>query len=191
MRIRRILEKKSRLFVGIPISVEVKARINSLREKLRILNVDLLLVSVENLHFTLKFLGTVAEDKIAEIETKLGQIALANSPFLLSLEKVGSFPSAERIDVIWIGMKDAKLVQLMRTVREKLQYLRKDEHSEVPHLTIARLKSAKNKNELLKVMEEFKEHSFGQMKVDRFCLYESELTAQGLRYKVVKEFRMG
>ena len=174
------------MFVGIPVSKEL---VRELRERFGKLDADLVLVSEENLHFTLQFLGKIIEDSfVPEIVTKLGEIAKQYSPFLLSLEKVGSFPSEEHIDVIWVGMKDARLAQLMKAVREKLQYVRKNEHSEVPHLTIARLKSARNKEVVVNVMKEFAEKKFGTMTIDRFFLYESELTPQGSKYSVLKEF---
>lgn len=174
-----------RLFVAIPVTEEIKESIWPLIQELRISGADLKLVSVENLHFTLKFLGNVDEDKILEIIKKLS--AIKQNKFSISLRAVGVFPSPERIKVVWIGIESVELISLVKKINQSLNYVRKEEHEETPHLTIARVKSGRDKAKLQKIVEQYQNTLFGEMKVDKIILYESELGKEGPKYKVVWE----
>ena len=173
-----------RLFIGIPVSEDVKKNIQTLVSTLDETGADCNFV--KEFHFTLKFLGDVEEEKIPEIIEKLNNISV--NQFSVKLKGVGVFPNLKQIRVIWVGVEDAHLTQLMREVNTKLNYIRKNDHEETPHLTVARVKSAKNMEQLKKVLQTLKDKEFGEMVVDKMILYESELTPQGAVYKIVKEF---
>ena len=177
----------TRLFVGVPVSDEIKERIKPLFDELNEIGADLNLVSLENLHFTIKFLGDVNEEKTEEIKDKLSEVVKIF--FTVKLKQVGTFPSLQRINVIWIGTDSQELVSLMKEVDEKLDYIKKNDfEQEVAHLTIARVKSGKNKLELQEFVKKFEQEEFGEMIINKMILYESELTPAGPKYKVVKEF---
>ncbi len=180
-----------RLFVAVPVSESIKEKIKPLAKALEDTGADLKPVSLENMHFTLKFLGEVEESKIPEIKEKLGQIAKSSRKFELRLKEVGVFPSLERINVVWIGAKSPECVSLMKEANEQLRYIRKDEHEEeMPHLTIARVKSARNKEKLVAFVDKFKKEELGQMSVDKILLCESELTPEGPKYTVIDEWML-
>jgi len=180
---------KKRLFIGIPVSADDS--IFELINRLKSTNAALSLVPVDNLHFTLKFLGDLGENKIAELEAKLELILKAEKKFEISLDGVGIFPDLQYLKVIWIGSKTKQLNLLMGKIHACLNDIRKEDYKEIPHLTIARVKSGKNKQELQEIVNEFKEKSFGRMVVDRIILYESVLTEKGSVYKIEKEFKWG
>jgi 2'-5' RNA ligase len=175
-----------RLFVAVPVSEEIKKRVKEIVDKLKETGADLKLVS--DFHFTLKFLGDVSEEKIDEIKEKLSSIK--QDKFSIKLQKVGVFPSMERINVVWIR-GDSKLIPLMREVDEKLNYVRENEFKEdIPHLTIARVKTGRNKDKLQKFIKEMDNLEFGEMIVDEFILYESELTPEGPIYKEIERWKL-
>ena len=62
----------------------------------------------------------------------------------------------------------------MKNADQLLDEYRQNEHEEVPHLTVARVKSAKNKELLRGTLEEVKNESFGEMIINKLVLYESE-----------------
>lgn len=173
--------KSRRLFVGIPVSDEIKENLIHLINSLQELDVDLKLVLPEYLHFTIKFLGDVEGSKIDEIKEKLKRIK--REKFNISLKGIGSFPSLERINVIWVAVKNAeKFIPLMQQVNKNLDYIRKNEYGEVPHLTIARVKTGRNKELLQEWLREHREDNFGEMEVGKIVLYESQLTPNGPIY---------
>ena len=178
-----------RLFVAVPISEEVRGKIKQALAILSKTNADLKLVSLFNLHFTLKFLGEVDEEKIPELEEKLAEVARRTGRFGISLKGVGVFPSLDEIKVVWIGTEGSSLVLLMKYVGEELGYIRKNEYEEeVAHLTIARVRTVRNKKELQEFVKGFKNKEFGAMPVEKIILFESELTRDGYVYNVVREF---
>ncbi|MDO8510972.1 MAG: RNA 2',3'-cyclic phosphodiesterase [Nanoarchaeota archaeon] len=180
-----------RLFVAVPVSEEIAKEIKPVLSALAKTGTDLKLVSLFNLHFTLKFLGEVDEKKIPEIEKKLRKVADKTTSFDLSVKGVGVFPSLERISVIWVGTEDSELVSLMKIIGKELDPIRKNDHQEeVAHLTIARVKTSKGKEKLQQFVKRFEKKEFGKMAVDKLILYESELTGEGPVYKVVKEFKL-
>ena len=180
-----------RLFVGIPVPEKVGEKIKPVQDELVQIGADLTLVSLNNLHFTLKFLGNSDESKTVQIVDKLDEIAGKTREFLFSVRGAGVFPSAEHISVVWVGAESTELVSLMKDVNQSLDYIRKSEHEEgIPHLTIARVKSGKNKAQLQEVVEKFSDQVFGEVLVDKIILFESVLTPQGPVYTVVREFNL-
>ncbi len=177
-----------RLFIGVPVAEEIKAKINPLIEELSASGADVKLVPLGNLHLTLKFLGEVEEEKISEIIQKLS--VLSQQSFSISFQAVGVFPSLERINVIWIGIQSPELLSLIKDINAALDYIRKEEREEKPHLTLARMKSAKNKETIQKLVQKYGHASFGAMLIDKFFLYESELKPEGPEYNILKEFQL-
>ncbi len=177
-----------RLFVAVPVSEEVKEKIKPLFPLLKAVGADLTVVAPENLHFTLKFLGDVEENRILEIVERLS--ALRQKKFLLDVVGLGAFPSLERINIVWVGIDngDPALQALAQEINRLLNYIRKDGREELPHLTIARVKPGKNKDKLRKFIEKNKKAAWGEMKVGKCVLYESELRPAGPVYRLIKEF---
>lgn len=183
---------KKRLFVGVPLSSEVRQKIaEQLLAPLQQSGADLNIASKEQLHFTLKFLGDVEEEQIGKVKEILRQVAVSRQPFLVQVRQVGVFPSPGYMRVIWIGVENGDLPALLKELDEQLGFIRKNEHEEKPHVTLARVKSKKNKEQLQRFVAELQNASFGEMPVTELVLYESTLTAGGARYAVVERFPFG
>lgn len=181
-----------RLFAAVPVSDEIRQAIKPIAEGLAGTGADLRSVQLENIHFTLKFLGDVEEKKIPEIEDKLRKIAESTPKFVIKVKNAGVFPSLEKINVVWLGVEDTSLALLMKKLNQELGYLKPSDHEEeIPHLTIARVKTGKNKAELLKFLKSIESREFGRMEAERMILYESELLPEGPVHTAVKEWRLG
>lgn len=184
-----------RLFIAVPIPDGIKRKVSKLYPLFKETGADLKFVSLANLHFTLKFLGDVEEEMIEKIEERLANICANSDVFEIFLDKVGVFPSFDRIKVLWVGAENNLFSSLVERMEKKLSYIRKDDFqgNSVLHLTFARVKSvlsAIQKKKILKVLVDVKKMDFGRMMVDKVVLYESKLTAKGPIYAVVKEFRL-
>ncbi len=136
----------------------------------------------ENLHLTLKFLGEVNEKQVEEVRRRLKEIKLLK--FEVKLGDIGVF-SKEFVRIIWVKLEGAE--DLQRQVDEALHGLFTHEKRYMGHLTIARVKSVKDKNEFIEFLTKIKvkEVSF---EVDKFELMKSELTPKGPMYKVLDEY---
>ena len=179
--------ENKRLFIGVPISENVREKTIPLLNSLSEIAADMNLVAPQNLHFTIKYLGDVDKSKVNEIKEKLNSIE--QNKFTISLQNVGVFPSFDRINVIWIGAEGKEFIPLMKKVNEQLDYIRKNDHKEeIPHLTIARVKTGRNKHLLQEWVKQNQDNEFGEMIVDKIVLYKSELRPEGPVYSVVGEF---
>ena len=97
----------------------------------------------ENMHFTLFFLGEVAEDLADRLKEALSGIIF--SPIKITFTHVGAFPNTKSPRVVWIGVDEeaaAGLVGLAKQVEQKLLPLgfRPDKPFK-PHLTIFRIRN--------------------------------------------------
>ena len=101
-------------------------------------------VSREIMHFTLLFLGEVADEIAPKIIEALKSITF--SPIQISFRGIGAFPNPRFPRVIWIGVDETasqNLVKLAKQVEEKLVPLGfKSDKPFKPHLTIFRIKNS-------------------------------------------------
>ena len=178
-----------RLFVGIPISAEIKDKIKSLSAKLQETGADLNLVSLENLHLTLKFLGQIEEEQIADIKKRLAGVAEKELRFVIKIKKVNTFSSGSKLRVVFIEAESAQLVSLRNKIDLVLNNFKKDDHANTAaHLTLARVQSEKNKPQLQVILTKFRNQDFGEMLADHFILYSSTLTRKGPIYEELARF---
>ena len=167
-----------RLFVGVPIPEDIKQNIAGCQKKL---SGDISLVSLENLHFTLKFLGEVPETKVNSISERLSIIAKQHNQFTVSIKGVGSFPR-----VIWVEVESNEFISLVKDIQGSLMDIRKEDYDTIKlHLTIARIRSGRVS------VKNFANEDLGSFVVDRFVLYQSVLKSGGPIYGTVREFYFG
>jgi 2'-5' RNA ligase len=180
-----------RLFIAVDIARN--ALVESFEAKLNKCTSELKMAGAGNLHLTLKFFGETNKDP-ADIEQVMKVASKGINKFNLILEGCGVFPNRSYIRVIWIGMKDSeelkKLASRLDIELENLGF-KKEQRSFSPHLTIARVKSRKGKEELIKVLDEFNGVRFGEIKVNSIKLYKSTLLPKGPVYTKLKEIRLG
>ena len=60
----------------------------------------------ENMHVTLKFLGRTLPSLEAWVRQQVGAVAAGHGPVATRLTGLGSFPSAARARVLWMGIED-------------------------------------------------------------------------------------
>lgn len=181
-----------RLFIAVNLEEELKKKIVPLEEELRKTGADVKWVEVKNLHLTLKFLGEVEESKVTAIEQIVTPILANFSSFEMRFSGFGVFPSLNYPRVVWIGVKDGgeQLKALSEKIENSLISLgfRKEDRPFTAHLTLGRVRSAKNKQELIKKIEERENQEIGSQKVEKIYLMQSTLQPTGPIYTPVKEW---
>lgn len=147
------------------------------------------MVNLKNLHVTLKFLGDVDEALVPEIRGAMESAVDGQSPFQLRLRGAGAFPNLGRISVVWAGLEDAgPLVDIAGKLDAGLSGLgfRKERRPFSPHVTVARVKSGKNRDAVADVIRGHEGAEFGTVDVDRIILKKSVLTPRGPIYSDVE-----
>ncbi len=182
------------LFRGF-IAVEIPAApsIINLEQAISKTGADVKLVEPENIHLTLRFLGDTEESQIDAIEEIIKESVKGITPFSLTLRGTGVFPNEKYLKVLWIGIIDAEpLVRIARSIEEKLVPLgfAKEKREFSAHLTIGRVRTARNKDQLLNVIHEFKDEEFLTQQVTKVTLKKSELTPKGPIYTNLREIHL-
>jgi len=176
----------------IAIEVDSFPKIIELENEIKNSGAIVKLVEPKNIHITLKFLGDTDENLIEKIEEILKASVENTEPFEIHLKGAGFFPNQKYIKVMWIGIENTEqLGQITYEIDKKLSELGYDREKRKfsAHLTIARVKSAKNKDKLIQIIEKYKEIEFGKIIVDSIKLKQSELTPKGPIYTTLKDIK--
>ncbi len=177
----------------IAVDIDKNPKIYNILEELDKTGANLKIVKPEKIHITLKFLGDTDEAKTEDIETVIKEVVKETKPFKIKLEDLGVFPNENYIKVIWIGIKNSeKLKKIAEEIDQKLTQhgFKKNKRGFSAHLTIARVKSAKNKKQIQDLLKKYKGEVFGEANIDSVKLMKSELTPKGPIYTVKKEIKI-
>jgi len=183
-----------RAFVAVDIDEAVRRRLVAAQEQLAATGADLKLVEPPNIHVTMKFLGEVPEDKIGGIEEALKRSVAGTSQFDIGVNGIGVFPSLHYVRVVWAGIDEGgnELVDIQRKIDGELQPLGfRPERDFVPHLTIARVRTAKNRDRLAAFVKEEAEAEFGMTRAQAVELKQSTLTQKGPIYSTLARVELG
>jgi 2'-5' RNA ligase len=175
-----------RCFVAVEVPEEIKEKIAEAQKEFA--SFDAKLVEKQNLHFTLKFLGEISNEQKKKTEQILSNLADNTSSFTVLLSGMSAFPSLSYIRVVWIGAVSDNLLNLHKTVAEALNG--KQEKEARPHLTVARIRSPRNKETIARIIKRYEKESFGTMTVDKIKLKKSTLTPRGPIYEDVGVFEL-
>ncbi len=179
-----------RSFIAIELPDELKLGLTQLEAQLKISKQPWVKwVDPYSIHLTLKFLGSIAIDRISEITRAMEEATQGISPFHLEVKDLGVFPNSKQVQVAWVGISGEidKLSQLQQHLESNLARLgfAPETRPFTPHLTLARLRNQTSLDE---------RQSFGQLiattrfeaaftiKVDAINLMRSQLTREGAIY---------
>ncbi|MFN3479373.1 MAG: RNA 2',3'-cyclic phosphodiesterase [Thermodesulfovibrionales bacterium] len=182
-----------RSFISINLNETLKNEINNLLTDLKKHNFDVKWVPVENLHVTLKFLGHIQMELVAKVKERLYNIVSNFKPFRLRFNGLGFFPDKKRPRVVWIDISDSDVLKyLQEMIEERLAEIgfAREEKGFSPHLTIGRIRSLRDREKLVGIVETIKDREFGIIDVDRVFLMKSDLRPGGAQYSVIAEFLM-
>ena len=176
-----------RVFVAIDInSPEVLRKIKEFQSSLKL---NAKSVAIENLHFTLQFLGEISEIELEKIKNSLQKIRF--SEFFLELEGIGVFPNQKNPRIVWIGTDSEGGNNLKEIAKKVNDSLKQEGHfpdkSFKPHLTVFRVK---NKiSDMNQILENYEKTKFGNQEISSIKLKKSVLTSNGPIYSDIMEIK--
>lgn len=179
-----------RLFIAVDLNSQNKDALAGLQARLKKADADVKWVEPGNIHLTLKFLGEVNEEKIPKIISAIKESIAGFKPFSLEIVSLGAFPSLKYPRIIWAGIEKGKenlekLAEGIETAMLKLGFP-EEKRGFSSHLTLGRVRSAKNKDRLCR---QISLASFPALPQDiaSVNLYQSRLTPQGPIYEKLAE----
>ena len=179
-----------RSFVSIDLEDEkILSQVESIMSSLSSLGGDLKPVERENIHLTLKFLGNISASKVEEVKSALAQVTFP--PFTLEIKGAGAFPNLKRMNVIWVGVGEGwSQVELIYEQTEKLLHqlgFSRETRPFSPHITVARVKSGRKRDEIAAFLGRLADESFGTFSVENVRLKQSVLSPSGPKYSTLYE----
>lgn len=177
----------------IAVDIDIFPKLLEFEKKIKETGANVKLVEPKSVHITLKFLGDTDESQIDEIDKIMKDAVKEIDPFNIQLEGAGVFPNQNYIKVIWIGIKQGEPIELIaRKIDEQLSKIgfKKEKRGFSPHLTIARVKSAKGKDGILHVIEKYRDVRFVDIRVDSIKLKKSDLTPKGPIYTTLLDIKL-
>jgi 2'-5' RNA ligase len=180
-----------RSFVAFDVNDEsVRKRMGDVQSLLTGTKAHLKLVQPQNIHVTLRFLGNITPNTVGKIFDEMKKVQF--TPFDVIISGIGAFPHLRYPRVVWAGITEGaeQLRNVFSQLEPRLRSLgfAPDTKGFSPHLTIARVKSGRNKAELVKFINENANYDFGVIKADCLKLKRSELTPKGPIYSTLKQF---
>jgi len=150
---------------------------------------DLKLVEPQNIHITMRFLGDIKPTMVDSVHEAMKKVSF--SAFDCEIRGLGVFPDLRYARVVWAGIKKGagELKNVFNQLEPNLRLLgfRPDLRGFSPHLTLARVKTGRNKAELTRCIQESADYDFGVVKADCLRLKKSVLTPKGPIYSTLKE----
>ncbi|MBX5329255.1 MAG: RNA 2',3'-cyclic phosphodiesterase [Candidatus Bathyarchaeota archaeon] len=170
-------------------SEQVLKRITDIQSLLTKTGADLKLVEPKNIHITVRFLGNITQPMVDKIFEEMKKVQFV--PFNIKIRGTGAFPNLRYPRVLWAGITEGvdQLRNIFNQLEPRLRSLgfTPDPKGFSPHLTIARVKSGRNKAELAKFLNENANYEFGIVLAECLRLKKSDLTPKGPIYSTLKE----
>ncbi len=188
-------EISMRCFIAAELDKHIKQKLTDAQNLFRNLDGKFSWTKREQMHLTIKFLGSVPDSKIDELKRTIS-IALDNAsikPFEFSVNGLGSFPPARSPKILWVGVEQkSELLRLYDAIENELNSIGfpREQRKFTPHLTIARIKSKINTNACLKIIENNANFSAGNQRIEHITLFSSELTPSGAIYNIIERFNL-
>ncbi len=185
------MEESIRSFLAFDIdSDEILQNFARIQDSLRKTGADLGVVEPRNIHVTMRFLGNIRPATVEKIHEEMKTLRF--TAFDIMIAGIGAFPNARRPRVVWAGITDGadQLQNIFNQLEPKLQNLgfASEPRGFSPHLTMARVKSSRNQNELVDLIRENASFQFGIIRAICLRLKKSVLTPRGPIYSTLREF---
>ena len=186
--------KRTFLAIHIPTTVDYSGLVDRLKKNLtheKFINY----CRPENIHLTLKFLGSTPVDDIPNIIEACKKVARHHQPFTMDFDRTGLFGSNRVPRVMWLGMNDQPqalfdLENDLLDAFDDLGYIR-DRQNFVPHLTVCRIKSLVDKQFFMQIYNSIEPKTYLHADVKELVYYQSILQPTGPIYKPLAKIPMG
>jgi 2'-5' RNA ligase len=186
-----------RCFIAIDIDDKIRKAIADLQKqiasKVNVKKGDLKWVEPNNIHLTLKFLGEISDERLAEVGEIAKTVASAHNKFTLDIESVGSF-GGRSAKIVWVGAGKGtnELLALQKDLDDLLAQAGypKEEREFSAHLTLCRVNHPMAGLKMSEAIAQFSHLKLGSIAAESLCVYQSQLTPQGPIYTMMGDYKL-
>ncbi len=186
-----------RSFIAIELSEELKSGLLLLQTKLRSAGYTFVKwVSPEGIHLTLKFLGDIPSNKVAEITRAIEEASVEVAFFNLETNELGAFPNLRSPNVFWLNVNGDLdiLATLQKRIDDALEPMgfASEKRAFTPHLTLARIRESatlQNRRDFGELIAKTRFDIKHKIEVHNISLMRSQLLPTGAVYGRLAEIR--
>lgn len=146
-----------RTFICLQLPAFARDRLASIQHRLRESGAQVSWVRLQNVHLTLKFLGSVPANRLQDVVEAVQRAAVPAPSIPLELSMLGCFPNRRAPRVVWAGLKQCpeELRKLQKRVEKELVATGFPAESRPfsPHFTLGRVRSGRNVGKLVAAMQ--------------------------------------
>lgn len=186
---------KIRIFLAVKIPKDLQDKVLEIQKQLKKQNPDVKWVEPENFHYNLKFFGHVTGSELNKIQQAVKKVIKKHEPFSIEIAGIGTFPSPTSPRVIWLGTKKGtnEITDLANELDDEFSKSGFEAESRPfrPHLTLGRIRSTQNKQNLIKKIRDIEHINIGAFEVNEVVIFQSKLSRAGPTYVEHSKFRLG
>lgn len=182
-----------RSFLAFELPEGIKKTVARISGEIRHSDLDARWVKPENIHLTVVFMGNIKSDELEFLGAEVEKVCSEYGIFDIALKGMGYFPNRQRPRVLWMGL-DGNL-ERMSQFRDDLQKslivfgIKEEKRRFIPHLTLARFRSMRNKgSELEGILKAYEVFESPYESVSELFLFKSELKPGGAVYTKLKSW---
>ncbi|MFH1753733.1 MAG: RNA 2',3'-cyclic phosphodiesterase [Candidatus Omnitrophota bacterium] len=183
-----------RAFIGIILTPEMKNELSQVQSELKEAGADVKWVKPASIHLTLKFLGDISTQKVADVKKVLDLASSRHKAFEMTLFKIGCFPKMDHPRVIWVGIDRgcSQAESLAKTIDDELGSIgfQIEARPYTAHLTLGRVRSPKSREGLVSKIKTLDFSPCATSHSDKLTLFQSTLTPQGSIYTPLYEAKL-
>ena len=184
-----------RVFLALDLDNPVKKRLIRLEQRLSAVGADVRWVHKSHLHLTMKFLGEITDQMVADVCRLCQNVAAEFEPFEFGVQGAGCFSNHGRPRVIWVGIADPS--GSVRRLHEQIEKtlaplgLRRELRAFKPHITLGRVRSAKNALELRDAVKKNDDFEAGIQQAQEIAIFSSQLSSDGPAHAIIGRAEFG
>lgn len=182
-----------RIFLAIKINPEPELLeiIDLMREELA--DESIKWVDETQYHITLKFFGSIHENKIATISSIVKNFCSHTGMFSFDLTCPWYFRDREQLRVVLLQTTNTDVLLSFQNQLGNAFFdlgIPKEDRIFKPHLTLGRIKSIRDSRHFYELMKQFPYRTVQTVCVKEIILFESILKPTGPDYRVIEKFRL-
>ena len=181
-----------RVFIAIKIELSSEFQQAWQKLKLQFEHEKVRWVPRENLHITLRFIGSVAKDQEEQIKVSVESVCNRQQAFSIVLGNFSYFKRRRKPAVIFVDLlKFEKLAELVQQLNEYLVEVGSPDFQNFkPHLTLGRIKRLRDEDAFFEIMKNHQQTHAQQIQVNGIIFYESILKPEGPEYKILEKYSL-
>ena len=184
-----------RTFFALDIDDDIRGRLTAAQRRVNDPASKIRFVDRPSLHVTLKFLGDVGDDVLADVCELAADVAAMIQPFEFDITGLQCVPPAGALRMLWAGVADptGRMQELFAELDDAMGSLGfKQEHRAFrPHITMGRVKYCPNPDTIRKAASPLANEYFGSQHCSELVAYTSMLTPSGPVYTPMSTAPLG